>query len=61
VEINGVGRLETIAHASKLANPPFGPAVTREVKLFCKPQSMQSLQAITREVFALLPHVVSAK
>ena len=62
VEINGVCWLKTIAHASKLPNPLFGLAsVPRDVKLFCKPQSTQSLQAITWEVLALLPCVVSAK
>ena len=36
-EISGVRRLKTFAHALKPENPPFDPAVTREVKRFCKP------------------------
>jgi hypothetical protein len=59
--INGVRRLKIFAHASKPANPPFDPAITREVKLFCKPRSTLSLQAITGEVFALLSRVVFVK
>ena len=56
-EINGVWRLKTFAYTSKPASPLFDPTVSREVKLFCKPRSTQSLQAIAGEVFALFSGV----